>query len=144
MRLAIYEILEQAWEIDDLEELRAFFQANDSPALRTVLEYAYDKKLEWLLPYGAPPFKLNEDVEAHGQLYSVVRKLNQFVKSGPYPNLPEYKRQMLFIQFLETIHPKDAELIVKIKDGKFPYRFNPYFLQTTFPGIRIEKLNVED
>lgn len=91
---------------------------NDSPALQTIFKYMFDPNIQWLLPEGAPPYKQFKNVEeAETILYSEVRKLYLFVKGGN-DSLKQSKRETLFIQMLEMLHPEDAELIINVKDKK--------------------------
>jgi hypothetical protein len=130
----IYSILKEASEIPQIEQRRKFLRDHDSQPLRLVFKYALDTGIEWLLPEGDPPYKINEEVDAHGNLFSNIRKLYLFVKGGN-DNLTKLKREMLFIQLLETVHPDDAKLLLCIKDKKLPFRFNPAFVAKTFPGL---------
>lgn len=91
---------------------------NDSPALQTIFKYMFDPNIQWLLPEGAPPYKQSKNVEeAETILYSEIRKLYLFVKGGN-DSLKQSKRETLFIQMLEMLHPEDAELIINVKDKK--------------------------
>jgi hypothetical protein len=41
---------------------------------------------------------------------------------GEYPQMRPIKRETLFIEFLESLDPDDAELIIGMKDKKLPFR----------------------
>ena len=49
------------------------------------------------------------------------------------------RRETLYIQLLESIHPKDAILLNSIKDKKIPFKgLNKKIVQQAFPDINIE------
>ncbi len=135
MRLSISEILAQANKIVDAEERRNFIRQHDSPALQTILKYCYDPNIVWLLPKGPAPYVPSEHVEGHGMLYSEARKLYLFIEGGNN-NLTRNKREMLFINLLESIDKNDAELLVSIKDKELPYKLlTKKFIEKVYPGL---------
>jgi hypothetical protein len=135
MRLSISEILTKANAIKDAEERKNFIRQNDSPALQTILKYCYDPNIKWLLPKGPAPYSPSEHVEGHGMLYSEARKLYLFVEGGNN-NLSRHKREMLFINLLESIDKNDAELLVSVKDKELPYKLlTRKFIEKVYPGL---------
>lgn len=88
----------------------------DSEGLRRICKAAYDTNIEWLLPEGNVPYVQNEAPEGteHTRLVSQARLLSNFVKGGP--NMPQYKRENVFIQLLEGLHKDEAEFLVLVKD----------------------------
>jgi hypothetical protein len=114
MRLSISEIVKKATELESVEEKVAWLRKNESPALRTVLKYTYDKSVEFLIPNTPPPWKKNSYVGVEGMLYNEARRLKIFIKGGGYDNLNQVKREQLFISMLEDIDNNDAELLCKM------------------------------
>ena len=53
-----------------------------------------------------------------------IKKLVGYMpdKFGPYPNMRPLQRETQFVQFLESLDPDDAKLVVSIKDKKMPYK----------------------
>jgi hypothetical protein len=121
MKKSIYNIFktisESGSEQDVIESLRLY----GSPVIRTMLKYAFDPNIKWLLPEGPPPYKPCEYLDQEGRLLSEIRKLYLFIEGGN-PNLNTVKREMLFIQLLESIDKEDAELMCHIKDKKLPFK----------------------
>lgn len=135
MRLGIAEILDKASNMKTKKEKIDFLRVNDNSALRNILKYAYDPSIKFLLPEGEPPFKRSEFPDGHGMLYSEARKLYLYVEGGN-PNLTQLRREMLFINFLESLDPKDADLMINVKDKKIPYKgINRALINETFPGL---------
>ena len=102
----------------------------------TILKFMFDPNIEFDLPEGSPPFKkLEKSADVQGSLYKEARTLYMFVK-GQHPNLPDMKRQTMFVQLLESIDPDDAELVLAMKEKKSPYKNITYDLvHKTFPGL---------
>lgn len=135
MKLGISEILKKASEIKKKSDRIEFLRKNDSVPLRTVLKYAYDPMIKFLLPEGEPPFKKSDSFESQGMLYSEARKLYLFIDGGN-PNLTTAKRQSLFINLLESIDPEDAKLVVAVKDKTIPYKgITEKLVKEAFPGL---------
>lgn len=136
MKLGVAEILEQISKIpkkvDKLTELQK--HAGNSTLL-TILQGAFDPRIEWLLPEGVPPFKKNDLHDLENVLYAEVRKLYLFVKGGN-DNLKPLRREALFIQLLESLAPADADLLCSIKDKKMPYKgITQQLVKEAFPGL---------
>jgi len=135
MKLGIAEILENASKIEDNNKKIEYLRQQDNPTLRMVLQYAYSPSIKWLLPEGNPPYKENQLVDQQSRLYTEARKFYLFVEGGN-PNLKQIRREFLFIELLEVVDPKDAVLLLAMKDKKLPYpNLTPELIQQTFPGL---------
>ena len=90
---------------------------NDSVPLRQILKGAFDPKIEWDLPEGTPPYKVNEAPAGteHTSLLSEARKLYHFVKGGDN-TINRLKKETMFVQMLEGLQQKDAEVLIAIKN----------------------------
>lgn len=101
-----------------------------------LLKYTFDPNIEFDLPPGSPPFEKNEILEEDDSgLYQEDRRLYLFVKGGK-PELHPIKRETLFIQVLESINPKEAELLLAVKEKKLPYKgLTKAVVQEAFPNL---------
>lgn len=116
-------------------ERAAELKKHDNFAVRTILQGCFDPRVKWLLPEGTPPYKPSTLVDQENVLIHDARKLVYFVEGGA-PGLKQTKREMLFIEMLETVAPKDAELLVAIKDKKFPFKgITKDIIKEAFPGL---------
>jgi hypothetical protein len=120
MKLSVAEILKKASEITDESQRIDWLRKNNSVALESMLRGAYDPKIVWLLPEGAPPYKANDLVDQQHRLYAEARKLYLFIEGGN-PNLKQLRREALFIELLETVDPDDAKLLLAVKEKHIPY-----------------------
>ena len=144
MRLMIHEILEKAAEAKTKEEKIQILQEHNHLALRDILRGGMDDTIEFILPEGKPP---HEDPERIGysrnSLFNQTKRFKYFVKGGPGENMPAPKREKMFINILETIHPKEGELLIKMKDKRLIKSNNSAFysgitkklVQEAFPGL---------
>lgn len=122
MRKNISEILQECSELQTKKEKIEFLQFNKNPVLLTILDYALNSKYEWVLPKGEVPYKPNRNEDSRNMLYAEARRLYLFIRGGN-DNLSNLKRERLFIDILETVCPKDAEMLCYIKDGNgLPYK----------------------
>ena len=105
-------------------------------ALRELLKYTYDPNIKFLLPPGDPPYKsVVDETENPTYLYGLMRKIYLFVEGGN-PNLKSQRREYLFIELLESVHPKEAELLLQMKDKKLKCNGLTYNLvKETFPKL---------
>lgn len=136
MTKGISEILEAASKQKKKEDKIKYLRENDSLALRTVICFALHPAVKILLPDGPAPYRKSDLADENfGMLYSDYRKLYLFCEGGN-DALSKNKRELLFVQLLEGIHPKDADLLVSAKDKKLPYKgLTKDHIEEAFPGI---------
>ena len=90
----------------------------DCVALREILRHAFDPNIKFLLPPGAPPiqkYQGDTDEPNPTYLHYHIRKLYLFVEGGR-EGLSDMKREVLFTQILEGVHPSEAELLIQVKE----------------------------
>jgi len=117
MQIGLGEFLEKVGRLKRTQEKIDALAANDSLPLRIILQACYDPNVVWMLPPGVPPYKPNDLVDQEHILIKETEKLRYYIK-GFYDDLPQLKRETMFVQLLENIAPKDAELLCTIKDKK--------------------------
>src|SRR5210317_838236 len=120
----LHEILTKVNNAKDKPAKIAVLKKNDSVPLRQVIKGAFDPKIKWDLPEGVPPYKENDAPAGteHTTLFTEARKLWHFVK-GADPKLSKTKKEMMFIQLLEGLHEKDAELMIAVKEKELNKRY---------------------
>jgi hypothetical protein len=134
MQVSVAEFLEKVGRLKHTQEKIDALKANDSFVLRAILQGAFDPNVKWLLPEGEPPYKPNELVDQEHVLINEARKLQYFVEG--FHDLPETKREMMFIELLEKVAPKDAELLCAIKEKKLHCKgITIFHVKEAFPGI---------
>ena len=122
--LAMSEILSKASKMRSKEKKLAFLDENYSKTLHETLAYGYDERVKWAVPEEDPPYtplSIQDGAEeAAGMLYSEQRKFYLFVHRPGHPEPNQLKREQLFIEMLERIHPEDAKLVLLLKSKKLP------------------------
>lgn len=135
MKRSISELLKRADDAPTKQEKIDVLRQIDSPAIRRIIELAYNPSYVWLLPKGKAPYKPSEFNDQEGRLYGEIRRLYLFLEGGN-PNLTTVRREFLFIQLLESVDPADAELLCSIKDGKLPYKsLTKNLIKEAYPGL---------
>lgn len=140
MKLSISEILENTTKLNTRQERIDYLRVNETPALTTILQFAFHPNVKSALPEGVPPYKPCEYLDQQARMLTEYRRLYLFCVGGN-DSLKPLKRESLFIQLLESIDPKDAELLCAMKDKNIPYKEITYDLVfEAFPSIIPERL----
>ena len=129
----IYETLEK---IDKLKQRKRkvdqLKEAGDFVML-TIIQGAYSNNVKFNMPPGSPPYETNEDAEEK----EVTKKsLGYMVKTVMDTRIVQWKREKIFTDFLKSINPQDAELIIAMKDKDLTSVFptiNKELAQEAFP-----------
>jgi hypothetical protein len=118
------EILSKLGKIKTKKEKVAHLMTHSSPALRMIIKSSFDPKIEWLLPPGDVPFTPNDSPEGteHGNLAYESRKLYNYIKGGN-GKITQNKRESMFVQMLENLHPDEADILVAAKDKFFHQKY---------------------
>ena len=134
-----YEILEWCSKGKDKQEKIKRLHKNSGSPLKHILGYAYDPDVIWLLPEGNPPYKpVASSAEIEGQFQAEIRRLYLFV-DGPtevQQKLKQTRREQLFIEMLESIHPDDAKLLCAMKNKSLPFKgLTKKLVSDAFPNL---------
>ena len=111
------EILTRLGKIKSKKDKVTFLKQHNTDALRMIIKSSFDPKVKWALPYGEVPFIPNDAPEGteHNVLSYEARKLYHYIEGGNN-QLTQNKREMMFVQLLEGLHPNEAEIVVAAKD----------------------------
>ena len=135
----IFEILEvvskQRTKAKKIEVLKEY----ETEALKAVLIWNFDDTVVSMLPEGEVPFEKN-DVPVgtdHTSLRKEWKNLYHFVKGGN-DSLSKTRRESMFIQMLEGLHPEEADLVCLVKDKGLStkYKISKQVVEQAFPDIR--------
>jgi hypothetical protein len=135
----VFEVLDlvhkqrtKAKKVEVLKEYR-----ND--ALTSVLIWNFDDSVVSLLPDGEVPFNRN-DVPVgtdHTSLRKEWKNLYHFVKGGN-DSLSKTRRESMFIQMLEGLHPNEADIVCLVKDKRLgaKYKLTREVVEQAYPDIQ--------
>ena len=116
----IFQELEQQTTRPGRKEV--LLKYKDIPAFTDILRGTFDESLQFLLPEGKPPYTPNRPESTPSTLLREHRKFGYFVKGGPGKDMQAYRREQLFIQLLESVHPDDALLVLSMIAKKSPVK----------------------
>jgi hypothetical protein len=93
-------------------------------ALTALLIWNFDDSVISLLPEGQVPYEKNEVPVGtdHTSLRKEWKNLYHFVKGGN-DSLSKTRRESMFIQILEGLHPHEADILCLVKDKALSSRF---------------------
>ena len=144
----------------------AILRENDSEALRVIIRTSFDPNIVWLMPSGEVPYgntkqdelatgtlsdKINDAVGKMGEMGSnslgsqdqgrtTIRKefkmFYNFIKGGNN-SLSSLRRETMFINILEGLHPLEAEILILVKDKRLTdkYKITQEVVAEAFPQI---------
>ena len=135
--LSIPRIFENVAAANSFEARRKVLLENESNPLKDLLRYAFHPDIKFALPSGAPPYKCIGSPDEYNPtyLYPNIRKFYLYIEGG-HDGLTQLRREQLFVSMLEGLHPKEAAVVIQVKDKKLNYRGLTFKLvKTTFPEI---------
>lgn len=107
------EGMEAAAKEDDPEAYLKSMIAADKRWV-TLLGYAMNPKYKMGLPDGEPPYKPSQAPMGLAEFHLLQLADKLYVMYNP--QLPQYKKEEIFIGWLEKLNPTEAKLLVAIKD----------------------------
>lgn len=111
------EVLDKLGKIKSKKDKVYHLKEHNSESLRMVIKASFDPNIKWSLPSGEVPFRPNEAPEGteHSMLSYEARKLYHYIEGGN-PTITQNKRESMFVQLLESLHPDEADILVAAKD----------------------------
>lgn len=139
-RREVFEIFEEFKKADGRDgRLEVLKKYSDNWAFRDILRGSFDESLVFNIPEGRPPFTPNQPQSVPSSLNKMHKDFGWFVQGGAGDRLPDFKRENKFIGLLESIHPEDAELVLKMVAKKAPCRYiTKKLVQEAFPDLIVE------
>ena len=121
----------KAKKVQALQEYR-----DDS--LTAILIWNFDDRVQSAIPEGQVPYKENEVPVGtdHTSLRREWKNLYHFIKGGN-DELSSLRRETMFIQMLEGLHPEEAKIICLVKDKNLTekYKVTRELVAEAFPDI---------
>jgi len=119
VRLQVYEIFDLVSKAKSKKEKIEILQKHNIMPVRDVLQGTFDKKILWNLPEGSVPYTANIEESPPSTLLKLHMRFKYFVKGlRESEQLTNLKRERMFIDLLESIHPRDAEILVDMINKK--------------------------
>ena len=140
MVVGMAEFLERVGKQKRTQEKVDLLKANDTFALRVILQATYDPNVKFALPEGVPPYEPTKLVDQEHVFHREAKHVQYFVE-GFYPNLKQSKREQMFVQFLERLAPKDADLLLNAKEKKPIKGITINHVKEALPGLIADEQN---
>ena len=161
-----YEVLDAASKQRTKAKKVEVLQKYKHPSLITIFVWNFDNSIVSLLPEGEVPYGTNRDDQnatgtLSGRINDAVGKMQEMGSSslgsqdqgkasirkeytkfynfckGGNPSLSSLRRETMFINILEGLHPLEAELLCLVKDKKLQekYKITKEIVSTAYPEI---------
>ena len=162
----VFEVLDAASKQRSKAKKAEVLQRYKHPSLVTLFVWNYDSSIITLLPEGPVPYGTNrDDQNSTGTLSSRIddavskmsemgstslgsqdqgqasiraeyKKFYNFCKGGN-PSLSNLRRETMFINILEGLHPLEAEILILVKDKNLEtkYKISKEVVSTAYPEI---------
>ena len=117
----LFELLQSIEVLDTREEKLDTIKGIVSryPAFNDYVRCIFDENISFNLPEGRPPYTPSS--EAHPTSWNKEHmRLPYFVKGSGHDDMNPVKRESMWIQLLEGIHPEDAVLVADMTDRRLP------------------------
>ena len=136
----IYEVFDEFELSTNKKERMAVIEKNLTKTLVQVFELAYHPQYEWLITEMPDNYVIPTDMLpglSPQTLSTQIRKLYLFQKGNPAAEvLTKEKRQQLLLQLLESIEPREAEVVIGILSKDLGVKGLDYkFVKEAFPNL---------
>lgn len=111
-----HEFLQLIEKANGDEKIELMKKYGGHPPLNFLLSMNYNKNVLFDLPSGMPPYKRDEATheDLFSPLASQIRRMFSCLSSNK--TIPRFKKENVFIQLLEAINPKEADILLACKD----------------------------
>ena len=135
----VHEILEYVGQQKSKVAKVQALKEHRNDALVSILIWNFDETVVSMMPEGEVPFKPNESPLGtdHTSLRREAKNLYHFVKGGN-DTLSTIRRETMFIQLLEGLHPEEAEIVCLTKDKllQSKYKITYDMVKEAYPDIQ--------
>tara|TARA_A100001201_G_scaffold65189_1_gene61285 strand:+ start:2247 stop:2720 length:474 start_codon:yes stop_codon:yes gene_type:complete len=135
----IHEILALASKQRSKAKKVEILKEYETDALKTIFIWNFDETVISVLPEGTVPFNKNEVPVGtdHTSLRREHKNLYNFVRGGN-DSLSSLRRETMFIQMLEGLHPEEAEILCLCKDKRLAdkYKLTYDIVKEAYPDIQ--------
>ena len=135
----IHEVLELASKQRSKAKKVEILKQYEDPSIKAIFIWNFDPSVISAVPEGPVPYKENEVPVGtdHTSLRREYKNLYHFIKGGN-DGLSSLRRETMFIQLLEGLHPEEAEIICLVKDKQLQtkYKITYEIVKEAYPDIQ--------
>lgn len=148
------EVLQRVSNAKTKNEKVKILQEYKSEALTKILLCNFAQSVSFVFPPGATPYTEQDRPKGigHSVMFKEHRMIEKFIKKTvrgvtyfgcskqPRPNIQQIKKEQLWIQLLEELHPEEASVMDLVKDKKLTsrYKITKQNVIEAFPELRLQ------
>ena len=141
----ISEVLKEAGKLQSKQEKINYLKQMDSKPLRNILKGSYDDTIQFKLPKGESPYRKDDAPKGYepSNLYKQSSYFKYFFKGGQGDQVSAVRRERMFINVLEALHPDEAELVLTMKEKKLMGKYSgitPLLVTEAFPNLLVKPM----
>lgn len=141
VKLLPHEIFEKVQSVRAMKDRVQILQENESFSVKLILQGNFNDWVQFDLPEGAPPFKEDKNPvdKSAGRIERNIKILRLLLKGG---KLSRLRKEVKFVQLLESVNVKDANIIIAMKDkqlNKLYPALTPALVKRAFPKLIKDK-----
>ncbi len=121
-----HEVFNELSNINSFHDRVAYLQEHQSYSIRTIIQANFNPHIQFDLPYGSPPFN-GDDMPPENSLGRIDKQIkvlgSLIIQGNPSVGLERIRKETKFLQLIESINRKDADIIIAMKDKKLEEAF---------------------
>ena len=153
----ISEVLQRVSNAKTKTKKIEILQEYKSPALTKILLCNFSKRIKFVFPDGETPYRPLDRPKGvdHQLLYTEHRMLEKFItktvngvtffgcSNNTRPMMQQLKKENLWIQILESLHPEESQVLDLVKDKKLTsrYKITKQNVIDAFPELMLQNEN---
>jgi hypothetical protein len=150
----ISEVLQRVSNAKTKAEKVKILSEYKSPALTKLLLCNFAKNISFVFPEGRTPYTPHETPKGvdHTRLYTEHRFIDKFItktvngvkyfgcSNSVRPRIQQLKKEQLWVQLLENLHPEEAKVMDMVKDKKITdrYKITKQNVIDAFPELKLQ------
>lgn len=134
MNKYLFEVMQEVAKAKKKTDKVSILKQNESWALKDVIRGSMDKTVKWSLPDGEPPYTPAESHNHPTDLRRQNVKFKFFVQ-GMFMDTPKFKKERMFLEMIEGVHPEDAKLVIGMINKKTPKGITRAVVEEAYPGL---------
>tara|TARA_A100001234_G_C12558440_1_gene356293 strand:- start:280 stop:693 length:414 start_codon:yes stop_codon:yes gene_type:complete len=134
MNKYLFEVMQEVAKAKKKTDKVSILKQNETWALKDIIRGSMDKTIKWSLPDGEPPYT---PAESHNHPTDLKRqnvKFKYFVQ-GMFMDTPKFKKERMFLEMIEGVHPEDAKLVIGMINKKTPKGITRAVVEEAYPGL---------
>jgi hypothetical protein len=134
MNKYLFEVMQEVAKAKKKTDKVSILKQNETWALKDIIRGSMDKTVKWSLPDGEPPYTPAESHNHPTDLRRQNVKFKFFVQ-GMFMDTPKFKKERMFLEMIEGVHPEDAKLVIGMINKKTPKGITRAVVEEAYPGL---------